>query len=347
MPGFRSRSQNALPMWLSDDDGNPLGTAGNPVVTSGGAAGSNQVQGTSANGVADDGSNPVKVGGVFRAPTLLTTGQRSDWVFGSYGAAGVQLMAPNSNLPISAVVAADAFSSAGQAALLSNSLNSVFNNTTWDRQRSAPAGDATTGTGLIGAGILGRFTTTQPTYTNGQYGVASINSRGLLMTQITAPGGSALDFVIPSGGSDGAPVSLPVGSFGRQWNGAGWSPVSGDASGTFIGANQFWTESTTALGASATLNGTLRANGGTAAGVGARFSFFAAEAFSDVAGGTLFIDKTVDGGTTYRQVGSIALVANTSVSLKVPISAAGYRARVVNGTGAQAAALVTSAYSLN
>lgn len=28
MPGFRSRSQNALPVWLSDDDGNPVSAGG-------------------------------------------------------------------------------------------------------------------------------------------------------------------------------------------------------------------------------------------------------------------------------------------------------------------------------
>jgi len=28
MPGFRNRSSNALPVWLSDDDGNPLSTGG-------------------------------------------------------------------------------------------------------------------------------------------------------------------------------------------------------------------------------------------------------------------------------------------------------------------------------
>lgn len=120
-----------------------------------------------------------------------------------------------------------------------------------------------------------------------------------------------------------------------------------DTAGLYVAANAFWTESTAALAASASFIGTLRSNGGTVGGAGSRFSFFVAEAFSDVAGGTLFIDKTVDGGTTWRQVGSIALVANTSVTLKVPLSAASYRARVVNGTTAQTAALITTAFSLN
>jgi len=145
----------------------------------------------------------------------------------------------------------------------------------------------------------------------------------------------------------GSGTAFASGSLGYAWNGTNVIAVRGDTSGLFLGANQFWTEATTGLAASATANGALRSNGGTAGGTGSRFSFFVAEAFSDVAGGTLFIDKTVDGGTTYRQVGSIALVANTSVSLKVPLSAAGYRTRVVNGTTAQGAALVTSAFSLN
>ena len=155
-------------------------------------------------------------------------------------------------------------------------------------------------------------------------------------------GNGAFTGITDASGSGKALVTTAI-----YYDGSNYSRVRGDSSGTFVAANQFWTESSTSLAASATLNGALRVNGGTAGGTGSRFAFFIAEAFSDVAGGTLFIDKTVDGGTTYRQVGSVALVANSSVTLKAPVSAAGYRARVVNGGTAQGAALVTTAYSLN
>lgn len=112
-------------------------------------------------------------------------------------------------------------------------------------------------------------------------------------------------------------------------------------------ANLFWTESTTPLGAGATLVGALRSNGGNVGIFGARFCFFIAEAYSDVAGGTLFVDKSVDGGATWRQAGSVPLAQGTSALLKQPITAASYRARVVNGANAQASTNVTSAFSLN
>lgn len=34
MPGFRSRSQNALPVWQADDDGNPIGVGTQPAASS-------------------------------------------------------------------------------------------------------------------------------------------------------------------------------------------------------------------------------------------------------------------------------------------------------------------------
>lgn len=136
-------------------------------------------------------------------------------------------------------------------------------------------------------------------------------------------------------------------SYGYVFNGSNWDRQRGDTAGTYINGSIFFTESTAALAASATFNGATRANGGVAGGLGSRFCFFTAEAFSDVAGGTLYIDKSVDGGTTWRQVGSVALAAGTSVSLKVPISAASYRARVVNGATPMGAALFTASYTLN
>lgn len=145
----------------------------------------------------------------------------------------------------------------------------------------------------------------------------------------------------------GSGSAFPSGSLGYVWNGSNVIAARGDTSGAFIGASQFWTESTAALAASGTLTGTLRSNGGTAGGVGSRFAFFTASAFSDVAGGTLYVDVTVDGGTTWRQVGSVALVAGSSATLKVPVTAAGYRGRVINGANAQGAALVTTSYSVN
>lgn len=203
--------------------------------------------------------------------------------------------------------------------------------------------------------VGGVYTSSLPTLTNNQRSSLQLDGAGRLIVKIGdarfARSGfangfnqfSSFNLFADDGGS--GPLNVVM-TYQDPASGNGFT-ARGDTSGLFVGANQFWTESSAALAASAPLNGALRVNGGTAGGTGSRFAFFIAEAFSDVAGGTLFVDKTVDGGTTYRQVGSVALVANSSVTLKVPVSAAGYRARVVNGGTAQGAALVTTAYSLN
>ncbi len=215
-------------------------------------------------------------------------------------------------------------------------------------QRTATAADATTGAGLLGAGILGQYSATLPTYTDRQFGTLGMDSRGQLRTILGVPdSNNTISAGAPGDGSNTALNGLYVVARPSVFNGSTWDRARGDTSGAFIGANSFWTEGSTGLATGATLNGTLRSNGGSQGGIGCRFSYAIAEAFSDVAGGTLYMDKTVDGGTTWRQVASIALAANTSVSLRVPISAPGYRARVVNGGTAQGAALVTFAYSLN
>lgn len=133
-------------------------------------------------------------------------------------------------------------------------------------------------------------------------------------------------------------------AYNYVFNGATWDRFRGDVSGVYIAGSVFWTEATANQAAAATLNGTLRGNGGVAAGVGTRFQWFVAEAYSDQAG-TLYVDKSTDGGTTWRQVGSIAAVALTSVSLRVPVSAASYRARFINGATPTTAFLLTSSYA--
>lgn len=90
MPGFLTRGMNAVAMWLADDDGNALGTAANPLrTTSAGGTGTNanQVQGTSANNANDDGTNPVKTGGVYKTGVPgAANGQRTDFLTTPLGA---------------------------------------------------------------------------------------------------------------------------------------------------------------------------------------------------------------------------------------------------------------------
>ena len=129
-------------------------------------------------------------------------------------------------------------------------------------------------------------------------------------------------------------------------NGANCSPSVADSAGTVVSSTKFWTESTTPLGASAGINGTQRDNGGVSGGASSRYAFFTGAAYSDQIG-TLFIDKSVDAGVTWRQEASIATVAGSATTLKVQVTAASYRVRFANGATPQTQFVLTSAYSLN
>lgn len=101
MPGFQSKSMNAAPAWLADDDGNPLGTVANPLNTTGGGGGGSggvvtqptasnlnaQVQGPAAAGAAPTG-NPLAMGGTVTVtgfPTAAANNTRAEQWLGQYG----------------------------------------------------------------------------------------------------------------------------------------------------------------------------------------------------------------------------------------------------------------------
>ncbi|OXE37448.1 MAG: hypothetical protein CGW95_01475 [Phenylobacterium zucineum] len=104
-----------------------------------------------------------------------------------------------------------------------------------------------------------------------------------------------------------------------------------------------FTDSSTVLAASATFTGTGRAT------TGANYVKFNAVAFADQAG-TLAIDLSVDSGTTYRQIASVAVAANVAQVLSVPMTglagtATLYRVRYVNGATLQAAFQLSSSFT--
>jgi hypothetical protein len=120
--------------------------------------------------------------------------------------------------------------------------------------------------------------------------------------------------------------------------------VTGTAtvSGT-INPGTGFTDSTTALAASATFTGTGRANSA------AQYEFFAATAFADQAG-TLFIDQSLDTGATYQPIASQAVAANGAANLVVRVcgavgTATLYRVRYVNGATLQTVFRLSSGYS--
>lgn len=164
------------------------------VVSSSGGTGANQVQGNVASGASDTGTNPVKIGGVFNTtqPTV-TTGQRVDWQMTNRGAGFVSLEDQSGNIVAVSVPSADG-QNAGQTLSVSN-YSRVFNGTTFDRLRDATSANATTGTGLQGAGVLGKYNATLPTYTDGQYGNLQLDPNGALRTKLITVAAAGADGV--------------------------------------------------------------------------------------------------------------------------------------------------------
>jgi hypothetical protein len=105
-----------------------------------------------------------------------------------------------------------------------------------------------------------------------------------------------------------------------------------------------FTDSTTALGASATFTGTGRATT-----TSSQYAYFHAVAYADQSG-TLFIDQSLDSGTTYQPVVSQAVTASAPAQLTAKITGAFaattlYRVRYVNGAAAQTTFRLSSAFS--
>ncbi len=113
-------------------------------------------------------------------------------------------------------------------------------------------------------------------------------------------------------------------------------------SGT-VNATTGYTDSTTTLASAATFTGTGRATGNT------QYGFFNACAYADQAG-TLFVDQSLDTGTSYQPVASQAVSAGSFATLSVRLcgalgAATLYRVRYVNGSTAQATFRLSSSFT--
>ncbi|MBX9661924.1 hypothetical protein [Novosphingobium sp.] len=111
--------------------------------------------------------------------------------------------------------------------------------------------------------------------------------------------------------------------------------------GNLVRVNGF-TDSSTPLSSAGVFTGTGRVT------TNANYPWFCARAFADQAG-TLFIECSVDSGTTYRVADSIALAAGETKSLAVRATGAAgtatlYRVRYVNGGSAQGAFQLSSMF---
>ncbi|NML93316.1 hypothetical protein [Novosphingobium olei] len=125
---------------------------------------------------------------------------------------------------------------------------------------------------------------------------------------------------------------------------AGGSSALGSVTVTgTVNSTTGFTDSQTALAASATFTGTGRNTNSL------QYCFFNACAYADQAG-TLFIDQSTDTGTTYQPILSQAVTAGGSANLSVRLcgslgTGVLYRVRYVNGATAQTVFRLSSSYT--
>lgn len=193
----------------------------------------------------------------------------------------------------------------------------------------------------------GRYNASSPTYTNGQRGDLQIDANGNLEVTLFLPGN--LPNAAGATNADAVAVSttatrLGTTGFNYVFNGTTWDRQRGNAAGTFVERTQIFSETATALAASATLTGASRDTAAVAGGVGTRFKNFIAEVFTDQPG-TLFIDKSTD-NTTWRQAATLAVAAGVNATLEAKITCRYYRLRYVNGATVQTVFLPTAAFTV-
>ncbi len=134
----------------------------------------------------------------------------------------------------------------------------------------------------------------------------------------------------------------PLNVVGTSLAGGSSSIGSVNVTGT-VNTNNGFTDSTSALAATATFTGSGRANSS------AQYSYFTATAFADAAG-TVFIDQSLDSGTTYHPITSGVVQSGGAQQLAVRTTglytgATLYRVRYVNGATAQTVFRLSSAFS--
>ena len=108
-----------------------------------------------------------------------------------------------------------------------------------------------------------------------------------------------------------------------------------------------YTDSTTAQAASASVTGTARA-GSSGNNI---YNYYSAQAYADQAG-TLIIERSLNNGTNYGTLASVAVSAGTIATVSARMTGANttttlYRTRYINGATAQTAFALSSAFSAN
>lgn len=220
-----SRSGDAAPVWLSDENGNVLGGAANPLNVSGGGGGGGggvvtqptasqlnaQVQGNSASSATDTG-NPVKVAARYNAtiPTV-TDGQRVDLQADTRGTLNVALYGRNTASAVVVQVAGDA-QSAASVGLTVNAQNQVYDGGSYYRMRGDANGAyaVSKGSGTIATAQVSVATTsTQVVAARAGRGSVKITNLGTTDVFIGNTGvTTATGDLLP--GTKGASITIPT-----------------------------------------------------------------------------------------------------------------------------------------
>jgi hypothetical protein len=214
-----------------------------------------------------DAGNPIKIGCYVSTanPTAYGDGYRQNVRCGSTGSVATFLTDVNGNSVLGST-AADA--TANPNGYNTRSFGFTFNGTSWDRQRDANTTNGTTGTGLLGAGVLGKFNATLPSYSDGQFGNIQLDSYGNLRTRVVgygftgadAVGNSLVSFTNANTSNGASPYLMPMAGF--VFNGTNWDRVRGDTTGgQYVQErerSQFFTETFNATAASTTYVGAVR-----------------------------------------------------------------------------------------
>lgn len=175
------------------------------------------------------------------------------------------------------------------------------------------------------------------------FGGAYVNGSGRVSRAAAPASGSNFQFQFASC-TDYAELTAEI-TAGRGQTSTGQSlGVYVTAAAAIPNADNIWySESTTAQAANATVTGSAREIGAATA-VNHRYTAYNAFAVSDQAG-TLRIEGSIDGTTWRRMTLDTAVAANTPVILSIPVMTRYHRVVYVNGTTAQGSFMLTSSYT--
>jgi hypothetical protein len=181
---------------------------------------------------------------------------------GSPAATAQTVQAASLPLPAGAATAVNqpGVATSGSAAPTTGTEAMIFDGTNAQRARDAGSANATTGAGLLGAGILGRYTSANASLTDGQFGVAKLGQGAQLYVTLAQANGNQVSVLGNGAGSIAVGYAgLMTVGFNNNYDGSAWQAQRGDATGAWVGGHSTLNTAQVAVGTSATLIAAARA----------------------------------------------------------------------------------------